>query len=377
MCTNAWSDRAVALLSADGLRHNVREIRRTMQKDVQLCGVVKADAYGHGAVPTARILKEEGVSWLAVSTAKEALELRSAGIDGPILVLGVVPVDFAETAGRLAISLSVHEQAYGEALKDAAGRAGTAVHVHVKLDTGMTRLGYATVPDDLTDTVTGIRRLFSGTGLIAEGLFSHFAASESDEAFSKEQIRRYLSVYERLRDLPFAVRHIGNSGALAMCESPFNMCRSGIALYGGQPDPLHPDLDLKPVMSVFGRIVQIKTLSQTETVGYSRTVRLPAGARVAVVEIGYADGVIRRWEETGYMLVRGQKAPLAGRVSMDRLVINISELDVSAGDYALYFGTDKSGAVLSADDVAARAGTISYELFCRISARVPRIWESA
>lgn len=360
-------------MSASALRHNVSEVIGCFSAGTALCGVVKADAYGHGAIAVARILKEEGVPWLAVATAEEALELREANIDGPILVMGIVPVSFAAKAAEQAISLSVHEAHYGMKLKQAAADSKSTIRVHIKLDTGMTRLGFSTAEPDAAATEAAIRRIFDGPALLPEGLFSHFASSESDRAFCQEQIARYERIRLALTDIPFSLFHIANSGGSAASGPPFNMCRVGIMLYGSQPDPARPVCRLRPVMSVCGRIVQIRTLSQRETVGYSRTAVLEAGARVAVAELGYADGIPRQLSGRGSMLVSGRRAPIVGRVSMDRVVLDISGIETEVGQPALYFG-QADGQTILADDVAELAGTISYELYCRISKRVPRIW---
>lgn len=378
MCTSAWSDgpRVIARMSADALRHNVQVIQERLRGKT-LCAVIKANAYGHGAIEVARILDGSGLEWFSVATIDEALELRKAGLTQHLLVMGITPVDRLADAARENISIAVHDCAYAEAVKKASADLPVPLKVHIKLDTGMTRLGFSTADAELEATSAAIHAFFTSKQLIPEGLFSHFAASESDALFTKAQVSRFKATYERLSSIPFSYRHIGNSGAVSTGLAPFNMSRVGILLYGGQPDPeAVRRLNVRPVMSLLGRVVQVRTLTQPESVGYGRTAFLPEGSNVAIVEMGYADGVPRSLSGIGYVLIKGKRVPFAGRVSMDRIALHTSGLDVRVGDLAMLFGEDH-GEVLSADTVAGLAGTISYELFCHVAPRVPRIWIDA
>lgn len=374
MSINELSDRnRVALMSKAALLQNVAQIRQAMSQQAELLAVVKANAYGHGAVQVARILEADGLKWLAVATIEEAMELRDAGIQTNLLILGIVPVNQIELAVAHDLSITVHELAYATAIQEKIKHHGK-VRVHVKLDTGMTRLGFSTAKVDVERTCREIESIGKMPEIIPEGLFSHFAASEADASFTDEQIERFLRVKNNLT-LPFKYFHIGNSGAIRLDMEPFNLVRAGIIMYGASPDPaLDTGLNLKPVMSVMGKIVQIKTLSANETVGYSRTASLAKGAKLAIVELGYADGVPRSLSDKGHFLIKGQRARLVGRVSMDRVALDIHEIEATVGDWALFFGQHEDH-VLQADDVALEAETIAYELFCRVAPRVPRIWK--
>lgn len=375
MSTSVLSDKnRAALMSKAALLHNIAEIRRAGSGQQAFCAVVKANAYGHGAVDVARILEADGIDMFAVATFEEAQELREAGIKTPILILGIVPLEHVVSAARQDVSITVHTVQYGRDVLNRLRDEKESCKVHIKLDTGMTRLGFATDEASIETTCREIVSLFSDSHLIPEGLFSHFAASEADAAFTASQIERFCLVKDRLEMIPFRYFHIANSGACRLQDETFNLLRAGIVMYGGSPDPaLETGLDLRPVMSVMGRVVQIKTLKEEETVGYSRSETMPAGSRLAIVELGYADGVPRQPSSTGHFLIDGQKARIVGRVSMDRVALDVTSLEVNVGDWALFFG-QQNGNMLTADEVALLAGTISYELFCRVASRVPRIW---
>ena len=359
-----------AVVDLGALAANCREARRRAGGTV-LCAVVKADAYGHGALAVSRALLGEGVGFLAVAFLEEALQLREGGIDSPILILGASHPDNADIIVANRLSQTVYAAELALALDQAARRLGTRAKIHLKIDTGMHRQGI-----DWEEAGRFGRFLGGLDGIDLEGAYSHFAESDSpDSGFSLLQIDRFDSALRSLAAAGATPRlaHMANSAAvLGLPRARFDMVRPGIILYGLSPsgEPSAPE-GFEPVMSLRSEIVSLRKVAAGESLSYGRTFRAGRDSLIALLQVGYADGYPRILSNRAEVLVRGRRCPVAGRVCMDQTLIDVTDLPgVRVGDEALLFGTRD----LPAGELSILAGTIDYEMTCGISPRVPRIY---
>ena len=337
--------------------------------------VVKADAYGHGAVPVARTAIDTGATWLGVATPEEALPLRAAGIVSRILVLGPIAPEQADLVVSQHLDQCVSDSGQAETLDRAARARGRSLAVHLKVDTGMGRVGLR--PHEVRKAVEKICALAS---VRLVGLMTHFAEAEAeDPAFAREQLARF---EEAARDLVAAgiavpIRHAANSaGLLLLPEARLDLVRPGIMLYGYHPrgPQREPEPLLRPALRFRTLISQVRDVARGESVSYGRTFVAPRDLRVATLPVGYADGCGRLLSNRGHALVRGRRVPIVGRVCMDMTMVDVSGLpDVRMGDEAVLIGRQGEEEI-SADEVAEAQGTISYEVLCRIGPRVPRVY---
>ena len=365
--------RTWAEIDLGAIEHNYRAICAHAKAPV-LC-VVKADAYGHGAVPVAARLQAIGAPYFAAATVPEAVELRENGITKPILILGYVDAADMDDIARYRITAPVYDRETARLLSEAAVRTGEAITVHYKLDTGMTRLGFPSWA--YAQTVRDILDCAALPGLRSEGIFTHFAVSDVPDGkeYTELQYRRFADICDGLRkaglDLP--LRHCANSGGIQHYENMHcTMTRAGIILYGCRPDAsVPPALDLRPAMTVKARVVQVRDIPEHTTVSYGRTYETDRPTRMAVVSIGYADGYPRTGSGRAHILINGQRVPVLGRICMDMCMVQLPEgAAVHRGDEVTVFGP----AGWTAEDVAEAAGTISYEVVCAVSRRVPRFY---
>ena len=367
--------RTWAEIDLDALEHNYRRARTLTGPGVRYLGVVKADAYGHGAVQIGRKLESLGADYLAVSSLDEARELRHGGITMPILILGHTPPDMVPELIRYHITQAVSALAKAEEYSAAAAACGGTLRVHIKVDTGMSRLGFLVRGGHFEGGVAAIAAACALPGLDAEGIFTHFAVSdedgEEDEAYTREQFGLFTAVIDALarQGRTFAIRHCANSGALARYpEMYLDMVRPGIALYGAGADAQR--LDLRPVMSLKTCVSTIKVFDPDTTVSYGRTFRTTERTRIGVLPIGYADGFFRGCSNRASVLTKQGSAPIRGRICMDMCMVDLTELpDVHVGDAVEIFGQHQR-----VDDLASLLGTIPYELTCAVSKRVPRLY---
>ena len=368
--TRTWTE-----IDLSNLEHNYRALRAMLPQGCRFLGVVKADAYGHGAVPVARRLEMLGAEYLAVACLDEALELRQAGITTPILILGYTPVERADSLLDNGITQTVYDVNMARALSDAAAAAGKTLKIHVKADTGMSRLGWLCGEEDQSAAVEAIAQVCALPGLEAEGIYTHFANADGDEDYTMLQFTRFLDLLEALKDkgITFAIRHCAASAAaLKFPCTHLDMVRPGIALYGHYPDPSCEGLDgpgLRPVMTLKTRVASVKTVPAGTPVSYGCTHVLDRETRLAALTIGYADGLPRLCSDKLEVLIGGQRAPVVGRICMDMCMADVTGLDVAPGDEVEVFGEH-----LPIEDVAALAGTIQYELLCAVSPRVHRAY---
>lgn len=356
------------------LEENFEAIRRSLPENTSICAVVKADAYGHGAIRVTKALSGR-CRYFAVAMAEEAYELRRAGIDAPILVLGLVPHAQLEGLIKRNVTLTVGSLEDGVAIAEAARTAGRRARVHIALDTGMGRIGFLPSEKHFEEICT----LFERAELEIEGIFSHFACADSpDGGFSEDQQALFDSTVCRLKERGYTVPllHLYNSAATCTMSSPHDMVREGILLYGISPleEISGCPIGVRPVMTMKSRVIQVKTVPPQTVISYGSTYRTKAKTVVATISAGYGDGVPRLLSNKGYVIVKGQYAPIIGRVCMDQLMIDATHVeDLQVGDEAVLFG--KEGTLrLGADRVMASCGGIAYELLCNVNRRVPRVY---
>jgi len=357
-------------------------ILKTHAGKARLMAVVKANAYGHGAEQVARTALENGASWLGVARISEAVALREAGIEAPILILGVTPEAGVSLLLRYDFRQAVVDAGYARMLSLAAERLGGRVMSHIKVDTGMGRLGFDAVQESALHCASAILTAASLPGIHAEGIFTHFAtADEADLAEARNQLARFSAVLGHLEalGLTFALRHAANTaGIFTLPEARFDMVRGGISLYGLNPSStVRADtLGVRPVMRVTGEVVQVKLVKKGALVSYGGTWKAEKETRVATVSCGYGDGYPRLLSGRGHMLVGGRRAPVLGRVCMDMTMIDVTGIDgVEVGDEVVIMGS-QGDAVVSADEIAEAIGSINYEVTCMVASRVPRVYLS-
>lgn len=370
--------RTWAEVSLGNLEHNYRALRGCAP-DSKFLGTVKANGYGHGAVPIARRLVELGADYLAVACLDEGAALREAGVTAPILILGYTQPELAPEVVDLDLTQGVFTPELAKALSEAAGAAGKRAKIHLKADTGMSRLGV--LDQDPEAAAKELAELCALPHLEPEGIFTHFANADGDEAYTMLQFTRFLDLLDELKGKygrTFEIRHCAASAAVLNYPcTHMDMVRPGIALYGLYPDPSCEGLDgpgLKPVMSLYSRVAAVREFPGDTPVSYGCTASFGCeGGRTAVLPIGYADGLHRVLSNKSGVWLGGECRPIMGRVCMDMCMVGLSpSADVRPGDVAEVFGPH-----LSIERHAQAAGTISYELLCAVTPRVPRIYLDA
>jgi alanine racemase len=361
-----------AVIDLGALEQNFKKAA-ALSRGRKLLAVVKAQAYGHGAVEVSRRLLSWGADMLGVALVEEGRELREAGIDAPILVMGPIVPEQAGAVAALGLSTVVFTDSVARALSEAAGKHA-AIKVHVKIDTGMGRIGIS--PEEAPGFIARLGEL---GGLDVEGLMTHFADADlRDKRFASSQVGRFEALLRELerRRINVPLRHTANSAALLDFERAlFTMVRPGLMLYGYNPLEGGPDkAGLRPVLSLVSRIAFLKKVPPGHSISYGRTFVTKRESLIATLPIGYADGYSRGLSNRGVVLVRGARAPIAGRVCMDMCMLDVTDVPgVGEGDEAVLIGSQENDRI-TADDVAAMTGTISYEVLCAISSRVPRIY---
>lgn len=355
-----------AEVDLDAIRHNVREISRLVGS-ARVCAVVKADGYGHGAVPVARAALQGGASWLAVALVEEAAILRGEGIDAPILVLSEPPPEAMGVAAGLDLRVTLYTE------EGIAAAAHHGLRAHLKVDTGMHRVGAQ--PERALRFASLIAAHHT---LELEAVWTHFAvADEPDRADATHaQLERFAGVVDAIRGtgIEIPMTHVSNTAGALMVGAHHDMVRVGLGVYGYHPNPSAPtSADLRPALSLKARASHVKRLPAGESLSYGLRYTLDRPSTIATAPLGYADGVPRRLSSVGgEVLVGGQRRPIAGTVTMDQILVDCDDLDVSRGDEIVLIGT-QGDEQITADDWAARLGTISYEILCGIGARVPRV----
>ncbi|MCC8170006.1 MAG: alanine racemase [Oscillospiraceae bacterium] len=368
--------RAWAEVDLDAITHNIQEIRKITNPNAQIMAVVKADAYGHGFLEVAKTLLENGADRLAVAVLQEGKQLRSRGVDVPILILGASSEESIEDLINFNITPSVFDYEFAKALSYVAEKKEKIIKIHIKIDTGMSRIGFVATEDN-TSIVDEIVKISKLPYIEIEGIFSHFATSdESDKEYTLLQYKRFTDVIQRLeeRGINIPIKHICNRAAIMMYpEMHLDMVRPGVILYGMYPsDEVDKSrLDLIPAMTLKARISHVKEVEPGRGVSYGKDYITDKVTKIATVPIGYADGYIRRLAKKGKMLVGGKTAPIIGRICMDQCMIDITNVhNINKGDEVIIFGREG----VTIDDLARWLETINYEVSCLIGKRIPRIY---
>ena len=369
-----YYDRSCVEIDLDALRHNFAEIRKMTAPGAGILAVVKADAYGHGAYETAKTLLECGAAGLCLATIDEAVDLRRRGIEAPMMTLGFTDRSRYADAVRYGIEQAVYSYEIAKALSDEATAQGRQIKVHIKLDTGMGRIGFKTDGSDTEE----IKRSCSLPGIIPYGVFSHFAAADTDD--DEYTLQQYDAFMRQIKELEgegivFEKKHICNSaGIMRFPQMHLDLVRAGIILYGllppGCPEPpVKPDLI--PVMTWYAKVIHVKKIPAGATVSYGRHFKAERETEVATVGIGYADGLSRRLSNGFELVIDGEKCPIIGNVCMDMCMVDTTDMKVrpKVGDKVIVFGRERL-----ADDLAERIGTINYEITCVVGKRVRRLY---
>jgi len=364
-----------AEVDLDKLAHNMREIRR-ITKSKKIIAVVKADAYGHGAVDVAPVLLENGANSLAVAMLSEAMELRRSGIECQIMILGFTPPELIDNLLKYDIEQTVFSYEFAKELSKMAKHENKIAKIHIALDTGMGRIGF--LPND--ESVQEVYKISKLPNIVIEGLFCHFStADEKDKTYTYIQVEKYDGFYEKLKAKKVYIntRHIANSAAIIdLPEIHYEAVRPGIIIYGYYPsdDVNKKKIDLLPVMTLKTNVVHIKTLPPGEYVGYGRKYKTDKESVIATLPIGYADGYTRLLFQKAKVIIKGKFAPVIGKICMDQCMIDITDVSgVKVGDEVILIGEDENNK-FNADVVGELIGTISYEVVCMIGKRVPRVY---
>lgn len=368
--------RVYAAIHLDALEENFRQIKSAVKNDTKMVAVVKADGYGHGAVPIAKRMESADYIWgFATATVEEAKELRDNGIRKPVLILGFTFPEHYETIARLDLRPTVFKRSMAEQLSERAGRLGKVIKVHFALDTGMSRIGFP----DTDGSVEEIRKILQLPGIEAEGLFTHFArADEKDPSFTRTQFQRYQDFSGKLEaaGIRIPIRHCSNSaGILEFPQTNLDMVRPGIIIYGIYPsDEVRQDrIRLRPVMELKSHITYIKEVEPDVAVSYGGTFVTGRKTRIATIPVGYGDGYPRSLSNKGYVLIGGKKAPIIGRVCMDQFMVDVTDIPAREMQEVTLMGRDGE-AELPVERLSDLSGRFPYEFVCDIGKRVPRVY---
>ena len=371
--------RVCAKIDLDAIEENVEEMAKHVSEDTMLMPVLKMDAYGHGAVPIAQMLEFKSCVWgYGTATLEEAIALRNTGIRKPILVLGCVFKDERRAMLDHKVRMTCYSETMAEEVSKLAVKMGRKAYFHVKLDTGMGRLGFQ-INEESVETILRIAKL---PNVVMEGLFTHFAkADETDKGFTEKQLEKYLWMKNRLKEegLNFKIYHCSNSAALIdVEEARMDMVRAGIALYGIYPsdEVKKENVKLKPAMSLISHIAFVKWVDEGTPISYGSTYITTRRTKVATIPVGYGDGYPRSLSSKGYVLIKGQKAPVIGRVCMDQFMVDVTDIeDVKEMDRVTLFGRDKQEEI-TIDELGELSGKLHYEFICGLGKRIPRIYLS-
>ncbi len=373
--------RVQANVNLDAIRSNILAGKNVIKPGTKMMAVVKADAYGHGAVPVARAV-DDIVDAYAVAIVEEGVELRRAGITKPILILGYTFPELCEEAIKNDIAMAAFDYDTVKAYDEAAGKLNRKAIIHIKLDTGMRRIGYlCDTEEEVKAGVDDIKRIAELKNVCIEGMFTHFSkADEADKTFAREQFAKYMRFADALKEngIEIPIKHVCNSaGVIDIPEANLDMVRFGITTYGMYPtdDVTKERVPVKPAMEIKTHISMMKTLSEGIGIGYSGTYVTKAATRVATIPVGYGDGFPRGLSNTGRVLINGKSAPILGRICMDQCMVDVSGIpEAKVGDVVTLMGVDGND-FISAEEIGLTVGnSFHYEVVCDISKRVPRVY---
>ena len=368
--------RTWAEIDLNALKNNIRNIKSHVGENTKVMAIVKADAYGHGAIPTSKALISGGADCLGVAFIDEAEQIRNAGITCPILLLGYTAEEDIKRAVELDITPTVFGISAAEKISQEAKKAGKTVKIHIKIDSGMNRIGFVCNEKSVNE----IARISRLENIEIEGIFTHFScADEADRGYTDSQAKKFISLVKRLEEkgVNIPIKHACNSaGIVVFPEYHFDMVRAGIITYGMSPSEYVDisQLGLKPALTFKSTVSRVQEISPGEKISYGGTFVSEKNMKIATVPIGYADGYLRSLSDKACMLVNGQPAKVVGRICMDQCIIDVTNVNnIKVEDEVVVAGGEKDSPV-SFDRLAALAGTINYELFCLIGKRVPRIY---
>ncbi|TRO51182.1 alanine racemase [Candidatus Bathyarchaeota archaeon] len=364
-----------AEVNLDHLTHNMKEVRRIVPEPTLIMTAVKADGYGHGAKVCAETFLDNGADMLAVATPDEGFQLREWGIEAPILCLGYTPDYLHSKVIKQDVTTTIYSHEQGLHLNKAAQELNTVARFHVKIDTGMSRLGYQ--PDE--KAVESIVELSKQPRLMLEGVFTHFAVSDiDDKTYTRMQYAKYQEVVKKLEELgvKIPIKHVSNSAAIIdLPEYHHDMIRPGIMLYGYYPstEVNHTRVNLKQVLTLHAQISHVKTLPPETGISYGLTYTTRNTTKVATIPMGYADGYRRALSNRGYVEINGERAAILGRVCMDQFMVDVTGIDAEVKDEAILIGYP-GGVAPDGEEMASILGTITHEMTCQITRRVPRVY---
>lgn len=367
--------RVEARINLDAICNNIDEVRRNINANTKIMAVIKADGYGHGAVALATALKDK-VDAYGVAIIEEGIELRRAGFEKPILILGFTPHEQYEDLVKYDIMQTVFQYDMAKRLSDIAVSLGKQAKVHIKVDTGMTRIGFK----DTDESIQIIKEINKLPNIVIDGLFTHFAcADEADKTSARKQFSRYLAFADKLEKegIQIPVKHVSNSASIIdLPEANLDMVRSGISTYGMYPsnEVNKKKLLLQPAMAIISNIVYVKNVEAGTGISYNSTYVTKKDSVIATIPVGYGDGYPRSLSSKGRVLIHGKSAPIVGRVCMDQFMVDVTDIpDVKEGDTVTLIGQDGAESI-TIEEVANLAGSFNYELVCDIGKRVPRVY---
>lgn len=369
--------RVYAKIDLDAIMYNMDQMHKNIKKDTKMIAVIKTDGYGHGALQIAKMFEQVDYIWgYAVATLDEATQLRIKHIGKPILVLGCIFPEQYEMMLLKNIRMNVYEEEMAQGISDLAHKLGKTAYIHIKLETGMGRLGF----EINEESIAAIKRISKLPDICLEGIFTHFAKSdETDKTFTKKQMEKYDWMVKRLEEegISFQYQHCSNSaGIIDVPEANKDMVRAGIAIYGLYPSP---DVDksrvhLKPALELKSHVAFVKTIHAGTPVSYGGTYVAKQDTIVATIPVGYGDGYPRSLSNKGYVLINGKKAPIIGRVCMDQFMVDVTEIeDVKFGDEVVLIGKSKD-TYLAVEDLSELSGRFNYEFVCDLGKRIPRVY---
>lgn len=367
-------ERVLAIIDLDAIAYNMTNIKSKVGKETGIIGIIKADAYGHGSVEISKVILENGADWLAVAVVDEGINLRKNGIAAPILLLGYTPELRLEDVVNNGFIQTVYTYETAKKLSDVAVRLGKTAVIHIKIDTGMGRIGYL-VNEASADEIVKISEL---PNIEVNGMFTHFStADEKDKNYTLNQYKKFVQMDALLRErgLEIPIKHAANSAAIMDFDNMmFNMVRPGIILYGAYPsEEVDKDnLSIKPAMSVKTHVSYVKEVNEGDYISYGRKYQAVGKRIIATIPVGYADGFIRAYSNGGKVLIKGEYAPIVGRICMDQFMVDVTDIkDVQINDEVVLIGK-QGNKEITVDFIASILDTINYEVFCTLSKRVPR-----
>lgn len=378
----SFSKRTWSEIDLNAVEYNFRNIKNKLSENTKILCVLKADAYGHGAEFLVKEYEKLGADWYGVSNIDEAVQLRNAGAKKPILIFGYTNPEMVETLNKYDISQAVFSLQYAQKLSEICEKTSSKIKIHIKVDTGMSRIGFFCQSEEsINNSAKEIKQLKNLKNLEIEGIFTHFSVSDdmtNNTEYTIKQYNNFCSIIKKIENegMKIPIKHCCNSGGIISCPGMhMDMVRAGVILYGLYPsEEVKDKIDLKPVMQLKTVVSQVKEIPENTSVSYGRTFVSNKKMKIASVSIGYADGYSLKFSNTAELLIHGKRAKIVGRVCMDQLMIDITDIEnVKEGDEVTVFGTDNPQNI-SVDELAKIAGTINYEIVCLIGKRVPRIY---